>query len=47
LRARYNKISRRTGKRKAIVAVARKLAEICYRLLKDKTLFDEKKWALG
>jgi len=47
LRARFNKISRRTGKRKAIVAIARKLAEICYRVLKDRTVFDEKKWALG
>lgn len=47
LRARFNKISRRTGKRKAIVAIARKLAEICYRVLKDRAAFDEKKWALG
>ena len=47
LRQRFNKISRRTGKRKAIVAIARKLAEICYRVLRDKKPFDERRWALG
>lgn len=44
---RYNRIMKRRGKHIAIVAIARMLAEIAYRVLRDQTNFDETKLALG
>jgi transposase len=46
-RDKYNKILKRRGKKPAIVAIARTIAEIAYHLLKDKTVFEEKKLTLG
>lgn len=46
-RSRYNSILKRRGKRIAIVAIARMLAEIAFCILKDKTPFDESKMTLG
>jgi len=46
-RIRYNRIMKRRGKHIAIVAIARMLAEIAYRVLRDQTSFDETKLALG
>lgn len=46
-RTRYNRIMKRRGKHIAIVAIARMLAEIAYRILRDGTTFDESKLALG
>jgi len=46
-RKRYNSILKRRGKRAAIVAIARTIAEIAYHVLKDRTEFDEKKMTLG
>ena len=46
-RIRYNRIMKRRGKHIAIVAIARMLAEIAYRVLRDQTIFDETKLALG
>jgi transposase len=43
LRRRYTGISRRRGKQIAIVAIARKLAEIAYCVLRDQTPFCESK----
>lgn len=47
LRDRYNRIFKRRGKKVAIVAIARMLAEIAFRILRDKTEFNEKLLALG
>lgn len=47
LRKRYSSILKRRGKKVAVVAIARKLAEIAYHILRDKTEFDEKKLTLG
>ena len=44
---RYNTILKRRGKKTAIVAVARTIAEIAYYVLKDKKAFDEKRMTLG
>lgn len=44
---RYTRIMKRRGKHIAIVAIARMLAEIAYRVLRDQTTFDETKLALG
>jgi transposase len=44
---RYASILKRRGKKAAIVAIARMLAEIAFRILRDKTEFDEKKMTLG
>jgi len=46
-RQKYNSILKRKGKKTAIVAIARMMAEIVYHVLKDKTEFDEKKMTLG
>jgi len=46
-RQRYSSIMKRRGKKVAIIAIARMIAEIAYRILKDKTAFDEKKVTLG
>lgn len=46
-RKRYNKILKRRGKKPAIVAIARCIAEIAYHILKNKTEFDENKMTLG
>jgi transposase len=46
-RVRYNSIMKRRGKHIAIVAIARMLAEVAYRVLRDQTNFDETKLALG
>jgi transposase len=43
----YGMLSKRCGKQKAIVAVARKLLEIAYRVLKDKTPYDAQRVATG
>lgn len=47
LRRAYNNISRKRGKKVAIVAIARKLAEIGYHVLKEKAEFDETKLDAG
>lgn len=44
---RYNTILKRRGKKTAIVAIARNIAEIAYHVLKDKKAFDEKRMTLG
>lgn len=44
---RYSRIMKRRGKKVAIIAIARMIAEIAYRILRDKTTFDEKKMTLG
>lgn len=46
LRARFARIRHRQGKHIAIVAVARVLAEVAYRVLRDNSPFDETKLAL-
>lgn len=46
-RIKYNIILKRRGKKVAIIAIARMLAEIAFRVLKDKTPFDESKLTLG
>lgn len=46
-RQRYAAILKRRGKKAAIVAIARSIAEIAYHILKEKTTFDEKKLTLG
>ncbi|HEY9784309.1 MAG TPA: IS110 family transposase [Candidatus Obscuribacterales bacterium] len=46
-RLRYSAILKRRGKRAAIVAIARTIAEIAFHVLRDKTEFDEKKMTLG
>lgn len=46
-RNRYNSILKRRGKRVAIVAIARMLAEVAYRVLRDKTEFKEELLTLG
>lgn len=40
-REKYNTILKRRGKRVAAVAIARMIAEIAFRILKDQTVFDE------
>lgn len=47
MRIRYNRILKRRGKRVAIVAIARMIAEIAFRILKDKTEFKEELLTLG
>lgn len=47
LRHKYTSIMRRRGKSIAIVAIARKLVEICFCILRDKTSFDHTKLTLG
>jgi len=44
---RYSRIMQRRGKRTAIVAIARTIAEIAYHILRNKTEFDEKRLTLG
>lgn len=46
-RVRYNSIMKRREKHIAIVAIARMLAEVAYRILRDQTTLDEAKLALG
>lgn len=46
-REKYNNILKRRGKRIAIIAIARMIAEIAYRILKDKVPFEESKLTLG
>jgi transposase len=46
-RNRYNNILKRRGKRVAIVAIARMIAEVAYRVLRDKTEFREELLTLG
>ncbi len=46
-RSRYNSILKRRGKRVAIVAIARMIAEVAYRILRDKTEFREELLTLG
>lgn len=43
----YNTILKRRGKKVAIVAIARKIAAIAYRILRDKTEYQESKLTLG
>lgn len=47
LRTDYNNIARKRGKKVAIIAIARKLAEIGYHILKEKKGFDESKLDAG
>jgi len=47
IRSKYVNICIRRGKKVAIVAIARMLAEIAFRILRDKTEFNEKLLALG
>ena len=47
LRSRFASISRRRGKKKAIIAIARMLAEIAYHVYKEKTPFDETRLGAG
>lgn len=46
-RNRYKNILKRRGKRVAIVAIARMIAEVAYRILRDKTEFREELLTLG
>lgn len=46
-RSRYNSILKRKGKRVAVVAIARMLAEVAYRMLRDKTEYREELLTLG
>jgi transposase len=46
-RQKYNSILKRRGKKVAAVAIARMIAEIAFRILKEKTPFDESKMTLG
>ncbi|MBN8596741.1 MAG: IS110 family transposase [Planctomycetes bacterium] len=46
-RNRYNNILKRRGKRVAIVAIARMIAEVAYRILRDQTEFREELLTLG
>lgn len=46
-RQKYNNILKRRGKRIAIIAIARMIAEIAYRIIKDKVPFEESKLTLG
>ena len=41
LRMRFSSISRRRGQKVAIVAIARKLATIAFRVLRDKSEYKE------
>lgn len=47
LRSRYVSIARRRGKKKAIIAIARMLAEIAYHVYLEKTPFDETRLGAG
>lgn len=47
LRSRYNRILKRRGKRVAVVAIARMIAEIAFRILRDKTEYNEELLTLG
>ncbi len=47
LQSRFTSISRRRGKHKAIVAIARMLAEIAYHVYLEKTPFDETRLGAG
>lgn len=42
-REKYNSILKRRGKKIAAIAIARMIAEIAFRILKDQTVFDESK----
>jgi transposase len=46
-RQKYNAILKRRGKKVAIVAIARMIVEVAYRILRDKTEFKESKLTLG
>ncbi|MFA6560166.1 MAG: IS110 family transposase [Candidatus Obscuribacterales bacterium] len=46
-RNRYSSILKRKGKKVAIVAIARMLSEVAYRILRDKTEFKEELLTLG
>jgi transposase len=46
-RQKYNAILKRRGKKIAIVAIARMIVEVAYRILRDKTEFKESKLTLG
>jgi transposase len=47
LRSRFASISRRRGKSIAIVAIARKLAEVAFHIVKEKAEFSEERLATG
>ncbi|MFA6557439.1 MAG: transposase, partial [Candidatus Obscuribacterales bacterium] len=47
LRSRHASISRRRGKKIAIIAIARMLAEIAYHVYLEKTPFDEMRLGAG
>jgi len=47
LRAKFNDLSRRRGKKVAIISIARRLATIAFRILKDKTDYQEEKLDAG
>jgi len=47
LRKRFQALAKRRGKKIAIVAIARTLAEIAYHILRTKEAYDESKLALG
>lgn len=47
IRMKYNRILKRRGKRIAIVAIARMIAEISFRILRDKTVYNEELLTLG
>ena len=40
LRTWYNRVARRRGKKTAVVALARRLLEIAYHVVKDETVYD-------
>lgn len=47
LRFRFGSISRRRGKKVAVIAIARKLATIAFRILRDKTEYKEERLDAG
>jgi len=47
IRYKFMSISKRRGKKVAIIAIARTLAEVSYRVLRDKTTFDPSLLTLG
>lgn len=47
LRAKFNGISRRRGKKVAIISIARTLATIAFRILRDKTIYQEERLDAG
>jgi len=44
LRTWFNRVARKRGKKTAVVALARRLLVIAYRLLKDETVYDAARW---